>query len=285
MPGKWCAAWALAALLVGPTVAKSEIPPDGGRGYPLCRAVIAALRRLPPGTPAHGWADKLPSIRGVTTPVWTPLDPASNTAMIRSLMVNAYRTPGTTSSDEEIWSRVGPAFDDALASGRMRLEETTLTGVRVAAGPARLLRRLAYLPNGAVAVLGSEPGVPKETVRVTDIHLVRYGVTTERREGRSLGDLRIKPFVLWHRESAVNWSYAATSFSAFPSVHDYPIGIGSLDLARLVLVQGQPWLINPPNISILVMLDPTSDLLSSYVHSRWLEDRKVWVEDVCSIQQ
>ena len=167
---------------------------------------------------------------------------------------------------------------------RMRLEETTLTGVRVAAGPARLLRRPAYFPKGAFVVLGSEPGVSKETTRVTDIHLVRYGVTIERREGRTLGDLRIKPFPLWHREPAVLWSYAATSFSAFPSVRDYPIGFGSLDMARLVLVRRQPWLINPPNIAILVMLDPALGLLSNYVHNYRLDDRKVQVEDICSVQ-
>ena len=44
-----------------------------GKSYPVCRAITAAVRRLGPHVGPTDWVTRLPPIRGVTQPTWTPI--------------------------------------------------------------------------------------------------------------------------------------------------------------------------------------------------------------------
>lgn len=41
-----------------------------GSGYPVCRAIVSALRKMPPDTGLSSWASKLPPIKGIAKPIW-----------------------------------------------------------------------------------------------------------------------------------------------------------------------------------------------------------------------
>lgn len=49
-----------------------------GSGYPICRAIVSALRKMPPDTDLFSWASKLPPIKGVTRPVWKGVASSTN---------------------------------------------------------------------------------------------------------------------------------------------------------------------------------------------------------------
>ena len=67
-----------AALLLASHVALAAIParsaivPYEGKGYPVCRAIAAALHRLGPHIGPAEWVAHLPRVRGATLPIWTP---------------------------------------------------------------------------------------------------------------------------------------------------------------------------------------------------------------------
>ncbi len=72
-----------ALLLVASHAARAATPaPSGvvlyeGRDFPVCRAIAAALRRMGPPIEPTDWAARLPPIRGVTQPTWTPVADAA----------------------------------------------------------------------------------------------------------------------------------------------------------------------------------------------------------------
>ena len=80
-----------------------------GKGYPVCRAITAAVRRLGPHVRPATWVPRLPSVRGATQPAWAsaPNEPADLDA--------ALPHPGRI---------FGPA------------EETTIPGVVIESPPA-----------------------------------------------------------------------------------------------------------------------------------------------------
>ena len=79
-----------------------------GRGYPICRAIVAALRKMPPNTPLFEWAATLPAIQGVTKPNWISSAP-----------------PLADASSADVARKLSPS------DGQERIEETTVPNVYV----------------------------------------------------------------------------------------------------------------------------------------------------------
>ncbi len=59
------------------TPALSGVVLSEGKDYPVCRAIAAALHRMGPSVGPTTWVARLPPIRGVTLPAWTPVADAA----------------------------------------------------------------------------------------------------------------------------------------------------------------------------------------------------------------
>ncbi len=91
------------------TPAPSGVALIEGEGYPVCRAITAALRHLGPHVGPATWVARLPSVRGATQPSWTP-------------------APNARANSDEALPHPGLIFGPA--------EETTIPGVVIETPPA-----------------------------------------------------------------------------------------------------------------------------------------------------
>ena len=212
------------AAAAGPGIYLSQ-----GDGYPICVAMVAALHQMPASTDVEVWPQRLPPIAGVTHLRWMPLDPSQNLDAIHDFMIKEQRESRLDKrTDEVIWTDIGPKIEQDIRSGKVRLEELTISGVKL--------------------------GVPSQTVVerpwTTDVRFVRVGYI-----GPSSGTIGLSNLPQPGR-SETSWAYMAASFSLFPDVHDVLVEAGGSGF-DIVLVGRQPWFVASAGV---VSIPFTSDL-------------------------
>ena len=204
-----------------------------GHRYPLCRAIVTALRGMPPSTEMSTWPGHLAfSIRGVEQPRWSSLDPMQYLPELRTFLLTRVH-PGwlaRPTADDATWAEMAGKTEQRIVSGEIRMEETLVRGVKL--------------------------GVPSQVSAVpewvSDIHFLRIGLADLSVGTIGLTDLSTPS----QRPTITSWGYIATSLSVFPAVHDVVVANG-LTGFEMVLVEGQPWFIGA---SGLVATPFTSDL-------------------------
>jgi hypothetical protein len=120
---------ALSALVVvsailssaGPAPAQMFLTP--WREDPECRELVNGMCRLPPGTPASDWPMRV-AIRGVTFPVWSPVDATAH----MEDAIKAYWISGrvNTPTIELQWPAARQRIAGQIESGELSLSETTI---------------------------------------------------------------------------------------------------------------------------------------------------------------
>jgi hypothetical protein len=213
----------LIAIMATAATLMAAAPSDGndirlirGQGYPACVAIVAALRKMPPSTDIVGWPEYLPPIRGIARPNWKALNPVEHMDAIRAFLVQHERWlhADYDRSDDDIWTQIGQSVVSDVQSGRIKVEETTVTS----------------------ANLGLPSQAPGERPWTTDIQFFRIG-----RLAQSLGTIG-SPHYRESDRMFMDWAYTAVSFSLFPKIHNEPVDNGQGSLA-LILIAGQPWFV------------------------------------------
>jgi hypothetical protein len=231
-----------------PLTADARIILTQGQGYPVCVTIVGALRHMSPSIDLFAWPEHLPPIHGIARPVWTPLDPLRHLDEIRAFMIQRQRQSITKfeRTDDVIWAEIGPPIEADARSGKLRLEKTTVTDVK----------------------LGTSSETFEQRPWTTDIDFLRIG--------------RLEPVLATigspNRPAPgrffMDWAYAAIRFSFFPYVHMDLIDDGEGE-HELILVEKQPWFV----IGTVIGIPYTNDLEARDS----VKDHRIYVDQRCLI--
>ena len=110
------------------------------RRTPICVALAAAIKRMPPTTDALTWTEHLPPIRGVTRPVWSKLDPLQHMDVLRASVFNyAWSEVRHPEKAAEHRRKIGAGVEqrllDGIKDGSITLEETSVPTIQFEDAP------------------------------------------------------------------------------------------------------------------------------------------------------